>query len=97
MALAGLRVVRTGIIAPANEPDVRIATRRIQRRLKAATRPVDPVVRFFTKKLEQSVNYDFRVGGRKPFTWRPNRRNTHNRHVSSRTREVGLALFLAST
>lgn len=49
---------------------------RVQRRLAAGARPVDPVVNHFARALAASIDDDFRVGGRSPFVWKPDARNT---------------------
>lgn len=49
---------------------------RVQRRLAAGARPVGPVVEHFAKALKGSIDDDFKVGGRSPFVWKPDSRNT---------------------
>jgi hypothetical protein len=48
----------------------------IQRRLKAGARPVTLVVDHFAREFKRSIDFDFRVGGRSPFVWAANARNT---------------------
>lgn len=57
-------------------PSFRREVQRIQRSLSYGRRPVLPVVEHFKKKLKKSVDTDFKVGGRTPFPWRANKRNT---------------------
>lgn len=49
---------------------------RVIRRLKFGSRPVGPVVEHFAREFKKSIDTDFKVGGRLPFRWAANARNT---------------------
>lgn len=69
--MASVTVTRSFI-----DPGSQSVFERIQRRLKAGARPVRPVVDYFAREWLRSIHFDFRVGGRSPFVWKANARNT---------------------
>ena len=76
MAVPRVLIIREGWVTVKGNPDVLTSFERIQSRLRFGKRDVTPVVHYFAKALRSSIDDDFKVGGRSPFVWKPNRINT---------------------